>query len=173
MIWIDGEKEQRINGTGGEDYFNAAWGFTKPYDTPLVGLVEFTGYEPGSRNIMYRWHLEAPIRFHKSIKVTIEDGHASMRSDNIYSVAYWYQMEPRALPAVAAGGAADSQDGLDGRSRPGPENEVAFTPPAQTAHLLQFYSFNRTISSRPGGARGMTVMIESLKKPRRAIQPPF
>ena len=104
MIWIDGEKEQRINGTGGEDYFNAAWGFTKPYDTPLVGLVEFTGYEPGSRNTMYRWHLEAPIRFHKSIKVTIEDGHASMRSDNIYSVAYWYQMEPHApfppLPPV-------------------------------------------------------------------------
>jgi hypothetical protein len=94
MIWIDGEKQQRINGTGGEDYFNAAWGFGKLYNTPLVGLVEFTGYEPGSRNTMYRWHLEAPIRFHKAIKVTIEDGHASMRSDNIYSVAYWYQMEP-------------------------------------------------------------------------------
>ncbi len=94
MIWIDGEKEPRIHGTGGEDYFNAAWGFAGLYDTPLVGLVEFTGEQPGGRYIMYRWHLEAPIRFHKSIKVTIEDGHASMRSDNICSVAYWYQMEP-------------------------------------------------------------------------------
>jgi hypothetical protein len=94
MIWIDGEKEPRIHGTGGEDYFNAAWGYSKLYATPQVGLVEFTGEQPGGRYIMYRWHLEAPIRFHKSIKVTIEDGHASMRSDNIYSVAYWYQMEP-------------------------------------------------------------------------------
>jgi len=94
MIWIDGEKEPRIHGTGGEDYFNAAWGYSKLYSTPQVGLVEFTGEQPGGRYIMYRWHLEAPIRFHKSIKVTIEDGNTSMRSDNIYSVAYWYQMEP-------------------------------------------------------------------------------
>src|SRR5579885_283953 len=27
MIWIDGETEPRIHGTGGEDYFNGAWGF--------------------------------------------------------------------------------------------------------------------------------------------------
>ncbi len=92
MIWIDGEKEPRINGTGGEDYFNGAWGFKGLYATPLVGLVEFTGAEPGGHYTMYRWHLEAPLRFHKSIKVTIEDGHANLRSDNLYSVAYWYQL---------------------------------------------------------------------------------
>jgi len=94
MIFIDGEKSPRINGTGGEDYFNGAWGFNQLYSTPLVGIVEFTGEQPGSRFTMYRWHLEAPIRFHKSIRVTIEDGHANLRSDNIYSVAYWYQKEP-------------------------------------------------------------------------------
>jgi hypothetical protein len=60
MIWIDGEKEPRIHGTGGEDYFNAAWGYSKLYATPQVGLVEFTGEQPGGRYIMYRWHLEAP-----------------------------------------------------------------------------------------------------------------
>jgi hypothetical protein len=53
---------------------------------------------------MYRWHLEAPVRFHKSIRVTIEDGQANLRSDNIYSVAFWYQKEPHAayppLPPV-------------------------------------------------------------------------
>ncbi|HUY14938.1 MAG TPA: glycoside hydrolase family 172 protein [Terriglobia bacterium] len=94
MIWVDGEKEPRIHGTGGEDYFNGAWGFSKLYSLPLVGLTEFSGWEPGSRFSLYRWHLEAPIRFRKSIKVTIEDGHANLRSDNIYSVAYWYQLEP-------------------------------------------------------------------------------
>jgi hypothetical protein len=101
MIWIDGEKEPRIHGTGGEDYFNGAWGFDKLYSSPLVGLTEFHGWEPGARFSLYRWHLEAPIRFRRSIKVTIEDGQANLRSDNLYSVAYWYQTEPHApLPAL-------------------------------------------------------------------------
>nr|HXJ91845.1 glycoside hydrolase family 172 protein [Terriglobia bacterium] len=104
MIWIDGEPEPRIHGTGGEDYFNGAWGFSKLYSFPLVGLTEFHGWEPGARFSMYRWHLEAPVRFRKSIRYTIEDGHANLRSDNLYSVAYWYQKEPHApfppLPPV-------------------------------------------------------------------------
>jgi D-arabinan exo alpha-(1,3)/(1,5)-arabinofuranosidase (non-reducing end) len=94
MIWVDGEPEPRIHGTGGEDYFNGAWGFSTLYSYPLVGLTEFHQWEPGSRFSHYRWHLEAPIRFRKSIKVTIEDGHANLRSDNFYSVAYWYQRDP-------------------------------------------------------------------------------
>ena len=101
MIFIDGEQSPRINGTGGEDYFNGAWGFGPLYSTNSVGIVEFSGEQPGSRFTMYRWHTEAPIRFHKSIRVTIEDGHANLRSDNIYSVAYWYQKEPHsAYPAL-------------------------------------------------------------------------
>ena len=50
---------------------------------------------------LYRWHLEGPIRFKHDIKVTIEDGQANLRSDNIYSAAYWYQAEPHApLPTL-------------------------------------------------------------------------
>ena len=94
MIWLDGEKDPRIHGTGGEDYFNAAWGFSKLYSFPLTGLTEFHDWEPGSRFSHYRWHLEAPVRFHKSIRASIEDGHANLRSDNLFSVAYWYQKEP-------------------------------------------------------------------------------
>jgi hypothetical protein len=105
MIWIDGEAKPRIHGTGGEDYFNGAWGFSKLYSFPLIGLTEFHDWEPGSRFSHYRWHLEAPIRFHDSIRVTIEDGHANLRSDNLFSVGYWYQIEPHtplpALPPVA------------------------------------------------------------------------
>ncbi len=105
MIWIDGESAPRIHGTGGEDYFNGAWGFSSLYATPLIGLTEFTGWEAGSRFSHYRWHLEAPLRFQKSIRATIEDGHANLRSDNLFSVAYWYQKEPHApfpsLPAAA------------------------------------------------------------------------
>jgi hypothetical protein len=104
MIWIDGESKPRIHGTGGEDYFNGAWGFSKTYSHPLTGLTEFHDWEPGSRFSHYRWHMEAPVRFRKSIRVTIEDGHANLRSDNLFSVAYWYQQHPHAkfppLPPV-------------------------------------------------------------------------
>ncbi|HEX4488153.1 MAG TPA: glycoside hydrolase family 172 protein [Terriglobales bacterium] len=101
MMWIDGEQEPRIHGTGGEDYFEGAWGFSNLFSFPLMGLTEFKGWEAGSRFSHYRFHLEAPVRFHKSIRATIEDGHANLRSDNLFSVAYWYQLEPHApLPAL-------------------------------------------------------------------------
>jgi len=43
---------------------------------------------------VYRFHLDSPIPFTKYMKAGIEHGHANARSDNFYSVAYWYQAEP-------------------------------------------------------------------------------
>jgi hypothetical protein len=34
------------------------------------------------------------VTFERSIRVTIEHGHANKRSDDYSSVAYWYQAEP-------------------------------------------------------------------------------
>ena len=34
------------------------------------------------------------MRFRKSIRVTIEHGHANKRMDDVSSTAYWYQAEP-------------------------------------------------------------------------------
>ena len=65
--------------------------------------VELRGRPPVNtlRWSVYRFHLDAPIPFTKSIKVTIEHGHANHRSDNFFSVAYWYQNEPHAkFPAL-------------------------------------------------------------------------
>ncbi|RLI09333.1 hypothetical protein DRO42_04420, partial [Candidatus Bathyarchaeota archaeon] len=42
----------------------------------------------------YRYHILDPIYFEKSIRVTIEHGHANRRSDDYSSTAYWYQTEP-------------------------------------------------------------------------------
>ncbi|HKO14072.1 MAG TPA: DUF2961 domain-containing protein, partial [Acidobacteriaceae bacterium] len=51
-----------------------------------------------------RFHLDSPIPFTQSFGAGIEHGHANVRSDNFYSVAYWYQTEPHApfppLPSV-------------------------------------------------------------------------
>src|SRR5690606_2153548 len=103
------------NGTGAEDYYLGAWcyggcginpyGHEKPtfhyseYGNPVNG-----GDDRGAEWMVYRFHSESPIVFNESIRVTIEHGHANHRSDNYYTVGYWYQTEPHAqfppLPAV-------------------------------------------------------------------------
>ncbi|MGA2569770.1 MAG: glycoside hydrolase family 172 protein [Terracidiphilus sp.] len=107
MIFVDGAAMPTINGTGTEDYYNGAWDFggqafaNLRQGAPYVVNPERTG----GRYCLYRWHIESPIAFERSIKVTIEHGTANDRSDNFFSTAYWYQTEPHAafpaLPAVA------------------------------------------------------------------------
>ena len=109
MIFIDGDAMPTINGTGTEDYFNGAWDFNgQPFAYMHNGAPYIVDAERiGGRYCLYRWHTESPIAFEKSIKVTIEHGHANHRADNFYSVAYWYQAEPHAqFPALPA---ADSR----------------------------------------------------------------
>ncbi|OPX24543.1 MAG: hypothetical protein B1H02_03230, partial [Candidatus Latescibacteria bacterium 4484_107] len=53
---------------------------------------------------LYRWHIMDPIRFKENLRVTIQalgactDGSEVYEalSDDIASVAYWYQAEPHA-----------------------------------------------------------------------------
>jgi len=98
MIFIDGEPQPVINGTGTEDYYNGAWDF---YGNAFANLRQGAPFiidpeRTGGRYCLYRWHTESFITFEKSIKVTIEHGHANDRADNFYSVGYWYQTEPHA-----------------------------------------------------------------------------
>lgn len=105
MFFIDGAKEPQITGTGSEDYFLGAYDFGgKPFSYALYGAPVVGEEKAGSRSSVYRFHLDSPIPFTKSVKATIEHGHANGRSDNFFSVAYWYQTEPHAafppLPPV-------------------------------------------------------------------------
>lgn len=115
MIFIDDEKKPKIHGTGAEDYYLGAWcyggcgispfGHSKPtFAYSEYGNPQNGGDDRGAQWTVYRYHSESPIVFNKSIKVTIEHGHANHRSDNYYTVAYWYQVEPHApfpaLPSV-------------------------------------------------------------------------
>lgn len=105
MIFIDGEEQPVINGTGTEDYYNGAWDFGgQPFSFLHNGAPYIIDPERiGGRYCLYRWHSESPIAFEKSIKVTIEHGTADDRSDDFYSTAYWYQTEPHAkFPALPA-----------------------------------------------------------------------
>ena len=76
------------------------------------------------------------MRFRRSIRVTIEHGHANQRSDDVSSTAYWYQAEPHgAAAAAAAGRAADALTGRRstrteprGEKRGEVERETGFEP---------------------------------------------
>jgi hypothetical protein len=97
MFFVDGEKAPSVNGTGTEDYFLGAWDFGgKPFAYGLFGAPQVGAERAGSRWSVYRFHLDSPITFTKSLRATIEHGHANDRADNYYSVAYWYQAEPHA-----------------------------------------------------------------------------
>ena len=97
MFFVDGAALPSINGTGSEDYFLGASDFGErafsytTYGAPVKGEEK-----AGARTSVYRFHLDSPIPFSKSLRATIEHGHANHRSDNFFSVAYWYQNEPHA-----------------------------------------------------------------------------
>jgi hypothetical protein len=105
-IYIDGEDEPSIWGTGTEDYFLSAWGLQSGVNTPYFGTVYFDQWGiVGGHTSAFRWHLADPVVFNKKIKVTIEHygwispdenkerrPHSwNEREDDYATVAYWYQ----------------------------------------------------------------------------------
>jgi hypothetical protein len=110
MIFVDGEPwPPRLHGTGTEDYFGLAFCPTQEYAAPYHGLTVYSGtpeWPWGGKNSMYRFHVEDPIRFRRSIRVTIETGHDNALANDYSSTAYWYQRGRTAalppLPPAAA-----------------------------------------------------------------------
>lgn len=98
MIFIDDDALPTLSGTGTEDYFNTAYCPQQEYSAPYSGLTVYSGDEHGrpwaGKNSLYRFHIKDPIRFKKSIRVTIETGHANKLANDYSSTAYWYQQEP-------------------------------------------------------------------------------
>jgi hypothetical protein len=113
-FYLDGDKEfPTINGTGTEDYFGGSYNFEnqerkqyEPFTTPYSGLIQVLKpdglYVSQQRFGLYRWHIPDPVRFDSDLRVTIHalgwrnDRRYLPLTDDIASVAYWYQMEPHA-----------------------------------------------------------------------------
>jgi len=102
-FYIDGEEVPSLQGTGTEDYFNDAWGF-RSFNQPYHGVSIWEGFDVDDRGTAYRWHIQDPIPFSKSLMVTIEHKGQSYdwqtgqftsgfaeRDDFFSSVAFWYQ----------------------------------------------------------------------------------
>ncbi|MBL4676202.1 MAG: DUF2961 domain-containing protein [Mucilaginibacter sp.] len=118
-FFMDGDtKYPTIIGTGTEDYFCGSYNFeTRKRDDQgkeTRGYTEFSGpytglaqvikgdglYNVAQRFGLYRWHIADPIRFEKSLKVTLQalgwrgDGRYMPLQDDLASTVFWYQQGP-------------------------------------------------------------------------------
>jgi hypothetical protein len=107
MIFIDGDTTPTLHGTGTEDYFNTAWSplteFCTPYHGQPLASTGGEGWLYKGKQSVYRYHIEDPVHFRESIRVTIEHGHANNLSNDYSSTAYWYQTEPHGPPPPLPG----------------------------------------------------------------------
>jgi hypothetical protein len=96
MWLIDGEDwPGSMHGTGTEDFFNSSWCPNESYAHPFFGyakLPDKLGWM--GRTHCYRFFLQDPIRFEKSLHASIEHGHDNSLTLDLSTVAYWYQSEP-------------------------------------------------------------------------------
>ena len=93
-IFIDGEREPSIVGTGTEDYFSSGWYYdTGEYAAPYHGVP--IKDESRGRISTYRWHIEDPIPFRQRLRFVIEHGGTNDAPGAEYaSTAFWYQTHP-------------------------------------------------------------------------------
>lgn len=100
MWFIDGEAwPPAIHGTGTEEIFGGGACPEAEYSGPYQGfhLIEhLDGESWKGKSAMYRWFPGDPVRFSKSVKATVEHGHANNFENDYTSVGYWYQTEPHA-----------------------------------------------------------------------------
>jgi hypothetical protein len=121
-FYMDGDKDwPTICGTGTEDYFCGSYDFDThtrnaagvneshytEFNSPYSGLAQVIKgdghYDVAQRFGLYRWHITDPIRFEKSLRVTIqalgwrEGGRYLPLQDDISSTVFWYQSEPHGV----------------------------------------------------------------------------
>ncbi len=93
MVYVDGEAQPSMYGTGTEDYFISGWYFNRgEFAAPYHGLI--LKDDSLGRIAAYRFQVNDAVPFKKSIRFTIEHGHANSEAADYSSTAYWYQKEP-------------------------------------------------------------------------------
>jgi len=92
MVFVDGDTwPPRIHGTGTEEVFGGGACPNEEYAGPYSGFHMIENRDFSGLVGMYRWYLADPITFSRSIRWTIEHGHANNFANDYSSVAYWYQ----------------------------------------------------------------------------------
>lgn len=88
-IFLDGAMTPQIHGTGSEDYYLACYWPNYNFSLPFAGCVGDITVTPGPA-CYYRFHLEAPIPFYKSLNASIQHGGNSDIISQYRSVGFYY-----------------------------------------------------------------------------------
>ncbi len=93
-VYVDGEQKPSVMGTGTEDYFGSGiYGLTGTFDSPNHGITVLDTER--NRFSGYRWHIDDPIPFKKSLKFLLQHGQYQNESVADYAtLAVWYQTHP-------------------------------------------------------------------------------
>lgn len=74
-VFLDGETQPTICGTGTEDHLDSAWGlgsFSAPESGAPLVVGEGRGRDRHRLVSLYRWHLSDPVLFRESVRVTVQ-----------------------------------------------------------------------------------------------------
>ncbi len=112
-FYLDGDGETpTMADNGTEDYFGGSFGFSpfgsdacwneeQTFSYPYLGMpLAQVDQDDGPRKFsLYRWHIQDSIGFVQDIRVEVQtlglrDNRYLPLSEDIASVAYWYQVEP-------------------------------------------------------------------------------
>jgi hypothetical protein len=103
MVFIDGESwPPSIHGTGTEEIFGGGACPATEYASHYSGFHLIESPQFDGLVGMYRWYVPDPIHFARSLRWTVEHGHANNFASNYSSVAYWYQTPQARLPELPA-----------------------------------------------------------------------
>jgi len=92
-IFVDGERDPSIGGTGTEDYFSSGLYFvTGTFSAPYHGVTVLDREK--NRVGAYRWHIADPIPFTKSLRFEFQHGPADNVTSDYATLAIWYQTHP-------------------------------------------------------------------------------
>ncbi len=132
-IYIGGKKVPAVQGTGLDDLFGSAWGFQNGFSSQYFGTPLAGDLMRGSEFSCYKFNIRDPICFSGSLEVVLEHvgenfkdgwmvGDSLSRSDEYYSVAYWYQTETKppfcAMPHAADRISGDRRFTIEGEKMP-------------------------------------------------------
>ena len=112
-FYLDGDGDDpTMADNGTEDYFGGSFGFS-PFDSdecwnheqtfsyPYLGmpLAKLDAHNASRKYSLYRWHIQDNIGFSSDIRIEVQtlglrNNYYRPLSEDIASVAYWYQTEP-------------------------------------------------------------------------------
>jgi hypothetical protein len=89
-IWVDGESFPSHLGTGTEDYYGGAWGFTGLFQQPFANLVRRDGPDALGQTVVTRTRSLDAIPFTKTLQFDMEIWHSRECQVGYAATTYWY-----------------------------------------------------------------------------------